>query len=149
MVVLRKRTNYRKKYPGLSDEIINILMKSDRKMEYQEYDLKVGRYLIDSTKQIITYIACKEDSYDRLSEENRQFASEEESVEDAAIKAVMLEKMLECLKLLTPKEQTLITELFFNGKSERRLSAETGVHYMTIHDRKIKILNKIKKFMEK
>ncbi|AGL02848.1 sigma-70 family RNA polymerase sigma factor [Desulfoscipio gibsoniae] len=149
MAVFRKRTNYREKYPDLSDDIIDVLMKSDRKMEYQQYDLKVGRYRIDSTTQIVTYIASKEDSYDRLSEENRQFAAEDESVEDAAIKAVMLEKMLACLKLLSPEEQTLITELFFKGKSERKLSAETGIHYMTIHDRKIKILGKIKKLMEK
>lgn len=148
MALFNKRTNYREKYPDLSDEIIDILMKSDRKMEYQQYDLKVGRYQIDNTTQIVTYIASKEDSYERLSYENSKFAAEDESVEDTAIKVVMLEKMLACLKLLTVEEQSLITELFFRGNSERRLSAETGIHHMTIHDRKKKILGKMKKLME-
>lgn len=34
MAKFEKRTNYRKKYPDLNDEIIEVLEKSDRKMEY-------------------------------------------------------------------------------------------------------------------
>lgn len=30
-----KRTNYREKYPDLSDEMIEVMQQSDRKMEYQ------------------------------------------------------------------------------------------------------------------
>ena len=149
MAKFERKTNYREKYPGLSDEIIEVLVKSDRKMEYQQYDLKVERYRIDHTKGTITYIPSREDSFDRLLEENRQFASDAEGVEDTAVKAVMIEKMLNCLKLLTPEEQELITELFFKGKSERRLSAETGIAQRTINDRKAKILGKLKKLMEK
>ncbi len=39
----QKKTNYRERYPGLSNEIIEVLEKSDRKMEYQQYDIKVER----------------------------------------------------------------------------------------------------------
>jgi hypothetical protein len=35
-----RKTDYRQKYPALSDEIIEVLVKSDRKIEYQQYDLK-------------------------------------------------------------------------------------------------------------
>lgn len=149
MAKFERKTNYREKYPGLSDEIIEVLVKSDRKMEYQQYDLKVERYRIDHTNGTITYIPSREDSFDRLLEENRQFAADAEDVEDTAVKAVMIEKMLNCLKLLTQEEQELITELFFKGKSERRLSAETGIAQRTINDRKVKILGKLKKIMEK
>jgi DNA-directed RNA polymerase specialized sigma24 family protein len=149
MANFNKKTNYREKYPDLSDEIIEVLEKSDRKMEYQQYDLKIERYRIDSLTGIVTYLPSREDSYERLLEENRQFAADAEGVEDAAVKAVMIEKMLAYLKRLTPKEQELITELFFRSKSERQLSAETGIPYMTIHDRKVKILYKLKKLMEK
>jgi RNA polymerase sigma factor (sigma-70 family) len=149
MAKFERKTNYREKYPGLSDEIIEVLIKSDRKMEYQQYDLKVERYRIDQAKGTITYIPSREDSLDRLLEEKRQFAADAEDVEDTAVKAVMIEKMLACLKQLTPEEQELITELFFKGKSERQLSAETGTHPMTIHNRKVRILGKLKKFMEK
>ncbi|NCB42215.1 MAG: sigma-70 family RNA polymerase sigma factor [Clostridia bacterium] len=72
-----------------------------------------------------------------------------ESVEDAALKAVMLEKMQSSLKFLTTDEQQLIEELFFRNMSERQFSKEIGVPYMTIHDRKVKILDKLKKIMKK
>jgi hypothetical protein len=41
MAQYRTLIDYRKKYPGLSKEIGKALQKSDRKMEYQQYDLKV------------------------------------------------------------------------------------------------------------
>ena len=149
MAKLERKTNYREKYPGLSAEIIEVLVKSDRKMEYQQYDLKVERYRIDYAKGTVTYIPSREDSFDRLLEEHRQFAADAEGVEDAAVKAVMIEKRRNCLKLLDPEEQELITELFFKHKSEYQLSAETGIPRMTLHDRKVRILGKLKKFMEK
>ncbi|GLC80734.1 sigma-70 family RNA polymerase sigma factor [Lacrimispora brassicae] len=149
MAKFRKRTNYRKKYPDLSNEVIEVLEKSDRKMEYQQYDLKVERCQIDGTNQSVTYIPSREDSYERLIEGNRQFAADQESVEDAAVNALLIEKMLSSLKLLTPQEQELITELFFVGKSEHQLAAETGIPRMTIHNRKRRILAHLKKLMEK
>ena len=117
-------------------------------MEYQQYDLKVERYQIDYTRLSATWIPSREDSYERLTDENRQFASEEESVEDAAIKAVLIEKMLSSLKLLTPEEQELITELFFNGKSEEAYAKQIGISQKGVNKRKHKILDKIKKIMK-
>ncbi len=149
MADYKGRTNYRKKYPELSNEIIEVLEKSDRKMEYQQYDLKVERYRIDYRRQTVTYLPSREDSYERLLEENRQFSAENESVEDTAVKTVMIERMLECLNLLTPEEQKLIEELFFQNKSEHELSRQTGIAQRTIHDRKIRILDKLKKLLEK
>lgn len=149
MAKLEKRTNYRQKYPGFSDEIIKVLEKSDRKMEYQQYDLKAERCRIDCTKCNVTYIPSREDSYERLLDENRQFAAQSESVEDTAVKAVMIERMLNSLKLLDPKERELIEKLFFKGKSEHQLAAETDIPRMTIHNRKNRILAKLKKFIEK
>jgi len=149
MARFRKRINYREKYPDLSDEMIEVLEKSDRKMEYQQYDLKVEKCRIDGTRRIVTNVPSREDSYERLLEENRQFAAESESVEDAAVKAVMIEKMLDGLKLLSQEEQDMIGELFFKGKSEHQLARQTGIAQRTIHDRKVKILGKLKKLLEK
>ena len=117
-------------------------------MEYQQYDLKVERYRIDYTKGTVICFPSREDSLDRLLEENKQFADDTEGVENTAVKTMMIEKMLKCLKLLSPEEQELISELFFKGKSERQLSSETGIPYMTIHDRKVRILSKLKKLMK-
>ena len=149
MAKYEKQTNYRKKYPGLNEEIVEVLQQSDRKIKYHQYDLKIERYEVDYAKGTVTYLPSREDSYDRLMEENRQFADEAESVEDVAVKAVMIEKMLTSFKLLASEEQELIAELFFKDKSEHQLSAETGIPRMTLHDRKVKILCKLKKLMEK
>jgi len=149
MAKYERKTNYRAKYPGLSDEIIEVLEKSDRKMEYQQYDLKVEHYQIDCMKQTVTFLSSREDSYERLLEEQHQFAIEAEGVEDTAVKTVMIEKMLTCLKLLTLEEQELIKELFFKDKSEHQLSRETEMAQRTIHDRKVKVLAKLKKLLEK
>jgi DNA-directed RNA polymerase specialized sigma24 family protein len=149
MAKFEKKTNYRARYPGLGEEIIEFLQQSDRKIKYYQYDLKSEQYKIDYAKGTITYLPSREDSYDRLMEENRQFVSEAEHVEDISVKAVMIEKMLGCLKLLAPEEHELITELFFKCKSEHQLSAETGIPRMTLHDRKVRILGKLKKAMEK
>jgi RNA polymerase sigma factor (sigma-70 family) len=148
MAKYQKKTNYREEYPGVSKEIIEILEKSDRQMEYLQYDIKVERCRINPASRTITYLPSREDSYERLLEENKQFPSAEEDVDDAAIKAVMIEKMLTCLKRLNPEKQKLITALFFDNKSEHQVSRETGVPQRTIHDRKIKILAKLKKLME-
>lgn len=116
MAKYQKKTNYREKYPAVSKEIIETLEKSDRRMEYPQYDIKVERCRIDSASGTVTYLPSREDSYERLLEENRQFAAGDESVDDTVIKTVMIEKMLTCLKQLSTEEQELITALFFKGK---------------------------------
>ena len=52
------------------------------------------------------------------------------------------------LQTLTVEERLLIHELFYNGKSERTLAAETGIPRMTICDRKHRVLAKLKKLLE-
>lgn len=145
----KKKTNYREKYPNVNSEVIQVLEKSDRQMEYLQYDIKIERCQIDYASGAITYFPSREDSLERLLEENKQFAVVGESVDDTVIKTMMIEKMLICLKQLDLEEQRLITDLFFKDKSERKVSGETGVPQRTIHDRKVKVLIKLKKLMEK
>jgi DNA-directed RNA polymerase specialized sigma24 family protein len=116
-------------------------------MEYQQYDLKVERYQVDYEKKTVIFHPSREDSYERLLEENHQFSAETEAVEDAAVKTVMTEKMLKCLILLDSKEKTLIQELFFKDKSEYQLSRETGIPRKTLHDRKVKVLTRLKRYV--
>ena len=143
-----RRINYREKYPEASDAVIEVLEKSDRKMEYQQYDLKVEHYHIDRISCTINLIPSREDSFERLKDLNHQFAAEEISVEDVAVQAVLIEKLFSCLKLLTPQEQELINELFFKNKSEHQISRETDIAQRTIHDRKVRIICKLKKLMK-
>lgn len=77
------------------------------------------------------------------------FSRAEESIEDGVIKKEMLKKLALCLETLSEQERLLIYALFFQGKSERQLSAETGTPQRTINDRKRRILLKLKKLLEK
>jgi len=71
------------------------------------------------------------------------------NLEDVVMDKLIAEKLRECIAQLTQEEQEVICALFFRAISERKLSTETGLPNMTIHDRKIKILCKLKKLMEK
>lgn len=68
---------------------------------------------------------------------------------DKLIHREQLHALYLALKLLPVEERSLIEELFFNEKSERRLAAELGIANMTLHDRKHRILKKLKKLLEK
>ena len=70
------------------------------------------------------------------------------SVEETALYAVTCCELYECLDMLLPAERELINSIYCLGYSLRQLSAETGVPYMTIQHRKVKILAKLKKLME-
>lgn len=67
---------------------------------------------------------------------------------DKLIHQEQLEALWIALQSLSEDERTLIDELFFNEKSERKLAAELGMATMTLHDRKHRILKKLKKLLE-
>ncbi|MDF2879222.1 MAG: putative polymerase, sigma 28 subunit, FliA/WhiG subfamily [Clostridia bacterium] len=90
----RKVPNYRKMYPAASEEVITVLRQSERKMQYQEYDLKVERFAVNEEKQKVFFIPGREDSLERMEDEDVQFGDENTNVEEAAITAIMLEKLL-------------------------------------------------------
>jgi len=72
-----------------------------------------------------------------------------DSMEDEIVRRDMVERLQQCLLRLNEAERQLIISLFYCGKSERQLAAETGIPRMTLHDRKIKVLGKLKILMEK
>ena len=69
------------------------------------------------------------------------------SVEEMVVDNIMKEKLRQCLLTLPQQERDMIYALYFEGLSERQLSKRTGVHFMTIHDRKVKTLQKLKNLM--
>lgn len=143
--------NYRKLYPGLelTPEVLDFLNKSDRKMEYAEVDLKVEGFTCDQKKMIARFLPSREDSYDRLLEDDVQFALDGLSPEDEAIHADELRHLRVCLTQLTSYEIRLVRALYFEGVSERQFSAATGTPQKTINDRRRKVLAKLKKMMDK
>ncbi|WP_312699241.1 sigma factor-like helix-turn-helix DNA-binding protein [Sedimentibacter sp.] len=69
-------------------------------------------------------------------------------VEDVVTDKLLAEKLHQCLNQLTKEEQELIYILFFQNKSEHQVSRETGIAQKTIHNRKVRILSRLKKLLE-
>ncbi len=78
-----------------------------------------------------------------------KIATVEDSMEDMIILNDLIAKMIYCVQMLDGPDRKFIVELYLRGKSEHQLSREAGIPCMTIHDRKDKILRKLKKMMEK
>lgn len=136
-------------YPEASDEIIEILKRSERKMQYQEFDLKREHTMIDQETQTVWIIPSQEDSYERLLELSVSFAADQPSTEDIAIQNILLKQLEDALHLLAPDEMDLIEQLYFREYSEREVAENYEVSQNTIHRRKHQILRKLKREIEK
>lgn len=71
------------------------------------------------------------------------------SVEDLVIANVMAEELRRCLALLPEGERTLLEKIYFSGMSERQVAQSLSIPCMTVHNRKVKALCKLKKMMAK
>ncbi len=141
--------DYRKMYPDANEDVINLLRITERKMQYQEYDLKADQTVISQEGQTITTIPGREDSLERLAEQEVQFAAETESVEETVLRRLQYAQLHKALSLLSDDERELIDRLFFRGQTEREAAAEMGIYHNAVHKRKNRILGKLKKFFEK
>lgn len=134
----------------VTDEVYDAYMKGDRKMRYFESDLKAERFLLDKEGQIRQIIPSREDSLDRLMDDNaEQFADQQESVEDVVFRKFSIERLYTALELLTEKERELIKALFFDELTEREVARVLGISQPAVHKQKNKILKKLKVFLEK
>ena len=141
--------DYRKMYPEADEEVISLLRTTERKMQYQEYDLKTEQTIISQEDQTITTIPSREDSLERLAEQEVQFAEEAESVEETVLWKLQYEQLHKALSLLPDDERELIDRLFFQGQTEREAAECMGIYRNAVHKRKNHILKKLKKFFEK
>ena len=131
-------------------DVLEVLKKSDRKMKYMEVDLKSEQRRKNAENGAESYVPSKEDSLERLVYSAKcQFADDAEGVEDAVIKKDDLCRLRAALDQLSEEERALIHALFFDECSERELEEMMGIHRMTIHNRKIRILQKLKKMLKK
>lgn len=141
--------DYRKMYPEAGEEVISLLRTTERKMQYQECDLKTEQTIVNQEDQTITTIPSREDSLERLAEQEVQFAGEAESVEETVLRKLQYEQLHKALSLLPDDERELIDRLFFQGQTERQAAECMGIYRNAVHKRKNRILKKLKKFFEK
>ena len=141
--------DFRKLYPGASEEIIAVLRTTERKMQYQEYDLKMERTIVDQEGQTVTVIPSREDSYERLLEQDVQFCAESVSAEELAIRNIEIRQLHKALSLLSDDERYLMEQLYFQERTERELAAQLNLSQNAINKRRQRILNKLRELMKK
>lgn len=90
-------------------------------------------------------------SYDFMLEHDfdGQAAEDQVLVDEIVADKLLLDELYAALAELTFDERGLIDALYFDEKSERELSSETGVPNPTIHSRKNAVLKKLRKLLEK
>ena len=146
----KKRIWIRGQFVEVADEVYRAYMQGDRKMRYFENDLKTERFVLGKEGQVVQIIPSREDSLDRLVDENaRQFSDEQESVESVVLLKLEVDRLHTALSLLTPEERALIQALFFDERKESELAVELGISQPAVYKRKMKILKKLKIFLEK
>ena len=133
----------------VSEEVYQVYMQGDRKMRYFETDLKTERTVLAEDGTVQRVIPSREDSLDRLIEDNaRQFSDAGESVEDAVLHKLAEDELHRALEKLTDEEYALVYALFFEGKTERAYAKELGVAQVTVHKKKQRILKKLKEILK-
>lgn len=128
--------DYRKMYPEAGEDVIAVLKTTERKMQYQEYDLKTEQIIISQKDKSITTIPSREDSLERLAEQEVQFAGEAESVEETVLRRLQYVQLHKALSLLSGDERELIERLFFQNQTVREVAVDMGIYPNAVHKRK-------------
>ena len=126
---------------SVSEQVYRAYQHYERKEEYFFYDLKTEKF----QKETATFLPSREDSYERLLEKDRQFAASGVSVEEQAVSSVWLAALLQ---RLSEDEKEILYKIYFEEKSERIVSAEMGISKTALHQRKVKLLQKLKNYLE-
>jgi len=140
--------DFRKIYPEASEEVIAVLKITERKMQYQEYDLKAEQTIIDEETQTVAVIPSREDSYERLKETAVQFMVKAPGPEELAIQRLEVEQLYRAISCLPDNDQYLIHQLYFEERTERDLAKELQLSQKGINKRKNRILRLLRKLMK-
>lgn len=143
-----KIPDFKKIYPNTNKEVLDVLKVTERKMRYQEYDLKTEKFIVDSENNKVTVIPSREDSYERLLDIGVQFEEKAPGVEEQMLGRMEAEQLHKELSFLSADEQYLIQEIYFHERTERDLAKELGYSQNAINKRKKRILDKLRRLME-
>ena len=132
----------------VTEDVYREYCRAKDKEHYFMERLKKGYAITEPDTGERRAVSGRELSYEQLLEQDCQFPSQI-SVEDDAVKAVLLGRLQEVLHSLSDEEMALVEELFYLEKTEREAAKKFKVSQNTIHYRKNKILDKLRELMEK
>ena len=128
----------------VSEQVYRTYHHYERKEEYFTYDLKTEKFSCDQEAQTTAFAPSREDSYERLLEASRQFASADPSPEEEAVSSLWLEKLM---RALSPEEREIIRQLYILDRTEREASATLRLALSTFHRRKKALLEKLRNLL--
>ena len=70
------------------------------------------------------------------------------NVEETAVHNLMIEKLRDTMKKLDDEELDLIKQIYVDEKTQREIALELGISQNAVNKRKIKLLNKLRKFLK-
>lgn len=143
------RPDYDKLYPGIdiSPKVMDVLKKTDRKMEYQECDIKHPREKKDEAGNVVAVLPPREDSFDEHLEYNQQFKDGTEDTEEAAIAHDQAQRLYNALAMLKDDEREIIYAIFFEQIVLTEYAERIGIKKQSLFERKQRILAKLRKFL--
>ena len=128
----------------VSEQVYRTYHHYERKEEYFTYDLKTEKFSCDQEAQTTAFAPSREDSYERLLEANRQFASADPSPEEEVVSSLWLENLM---RALSPEEREIIRQLYILDRTEREASATLRLALSTFHRRKKALLEKLRNLL--
>lgn len=137
--------NYRSQYPEveLSDTVLDVLIKSDRKIEFYEGDLKRPY----RKKNSEDFLPSRETSLESLEEMGSSFSAGD-SVEETADRRYELSELRRCFSLLNRNQRWILDELFFHMKSEAGIAENLGITQQSVSRRKKRALKKLRSLIK-
>jgi RNA polymerase sigma factor (sigma-70 family) len=117
--------------------------------EYEEYETerKHSAYLKSEMMkhETISAYTFEDEDNDNLYDKT---SSDDELIDDTVTRLIMNDTLHNAIKNLSLEEQEIIKLYYFtDGATERSVAEKLGLHYMTLRNKKIKILKKIKNFL--
>ena len=143
--------DYGRLYPEIQmrPDVLLVLKKSDRKMEYMEVDIKQERFSYDPEGKVVDLLPSREDSYDRLmEEEHRQFAIEQPTPESLLLLEAEYIKLYRAIAQLEKDEQCLVILRYWYDWTQSQVADKLGISQQAVSYRELRILNKLKKILE-
>ena len=143
--------DYGRLYPEIQarPDVLSVLKKSDRKMEYMEVDIKQERFSYDPEGKVADLLPSREDSYDRLmEEERRQFPMEQPTPESLLLLEAEYNKLYRAIAQLEKDEQCLIILRYWHDWTQLQVADKLGISQQAVSYRELRILHKLKKILE-
>ena len=128
----------------VSKEVFDAYSKADRRERYQE-EARLSHLHVSLEK------LAEEDVPVDLYLKNHSPSPESILIEEenSIIRQELIARLSSVIELLTDKEQHIIKALFYNGQSIREVANEYGVFPNTIVYQRNRILEKLKKYLQK